>query len=252
MVNGRPNWCAGWWWNWSNKLKEIMYRKRTLKTNYDNALEGEDATEEKNLLEKMYSLFFPPETRRELSGLSKKDQLKTIEGLLAKQDKNDLDSMEDYRGDYDRTMEAQEDDIDSQYTSYNGLLGEDSGDDSVEEIPEELSYDTGDQWVKDHMVDQSYNKVNSNAMDAKENYASNQFGSTSGGMTNSALGAKSGMSPMQKQAMVGLLKDFMTPAQDDPAPQVRGAGIIKGGGTPFPSLLQQRPQRKYYENKGLV
>ena len=59
------------------------------------------------------------------------------------------------------------------------------------------------------------------------------------------------MSPAGKQALVGLLKDFLTPAPDAPPTQVRGAGIIRGGGTPFPSLLQKRPERKYYQNKGL-
>jgi hypothetical protein len=38
----------------------------------------------------------------------------------------------------------------------------------------------------------------------------------------------------------------------DPAPQpVRGMGIIKGGGTPFPSLLQKKPERQRHVNKGL-
>ena len=60
------------------------------------------------------------------------------------------------------------------------------------------------------------------------------------------------MSPAGKKALVGLLKDFLTPAEDAPPTQVRGAGIIRGGGTPFPSLLQKRPERKYYQNKGLV
>jgi len=59
------------------------------------------------------------------------------------------------------------------------------------------------------------------------------------------------MSPAGKQALVGLLKDFLTPAPDAPPTQVRGAGIIRGGGTPFPSLLQKREERKYYQNKGL-
>jgi hypothetical protein len=59
------------------------------------------------------------------------------------------------------------------------------------------------------------------------------------------------MSPAGKKALVGLLKDFLTPAPDAPPTQVRGAGIIRGGGTPFPSLLQKRPERKYYQNKGL-
>ena len=60
------------------------------------------------------------------------------------------------------------------------------------------------------------------------------------------------MSPQAKSAMVGLLKEFLTPAPDDAPPQVRGAGIIRGGGTPFPSLLQKKPERAYYQNKGLV
>ena len=59
------------------------------------------------------------------------------------------------------------------------------------------------------------------------------------------------MSPAGKKALVGLLKDFLAPAEDAPPTQVRGAGIIRGGGTPFPSLLQKRPERKYYQNKGL-
>jgi len=60
------------------------------------------------------------------------------------------------------------------------------------------------------------------------------------------------ISPAGKKALVGLLKDFLAPAEDAPPTQVRGAGIIRGGGTPFPSLLQKRPERKYYQNKGLV
>ena len=59
------------------------------------------------------------------------------------------------------------------------------------------------------------------------------------------------MSPAGKQALVGLLKDFLTPAEDAPPTQVRSAGISRGS-TPFPSLLQKRPERKYYQNKGLV
>jgi len=64
--------------------------------------------------------------------------------------------------------------------------------------------------------------------------------------------SKSKMSPAMKQYAVGLLKDFMTPAQDDPPQQVRGAGISRGGGTPFPSLLQPKPKSPRYTPKGLV
>jgi len=60
------------------------------------------------------------------------------------------------------------------------------------------------------------------------------------------------MSPAMKQYAVGLLKDFMTPAQDDPPQQVRSAGISRGGGTPFPSLLQPKPKSPRYTPKGLV
>ena len=59
------------------------------------------------------------------------------------------------------------------------------------------------------------------------------------------------ISPAGKQALVGLLKDFLTPAEDAPPTQVRSA-VISRGSTPFPSLLQKRPERKYYQNKGLV
>jgi len=64
--------------------------------------------------------------------------------------------------------------------------------------------------------------------------------------------SKSKMSPKQKVAMIGLLKDFMTPQEDDPVPQVRGAGIIRGGGTPFPSLLAKRQKPPRYTPKGLI
>ena len=76
----------------------------------------------------------------------------------------------------------------------------------------------------------------------------------SGGMTDNAFGGETDrkMSPKSQQYALGLLKDMMTPEQDDAPQQVRGAGIIKGSGTPFPSLLQKKPERQYYRNKGLV
>jgi len=64
--------------------------------------------------------------------------------------------------------------------------------------------------------------------------------------------SKSKMSPAMKKYAVGLLKDFMTPQEDDPPPQVRGAGIIRGGGTPFPSLLAKRQKPPRYTPKGLI
>ena len=60
------------------------------------------------------------------------------------------------------------------------------------------------------------------------------------------------MSPAMKKYAVSLLKDFLTPAPDDPPQQVRGAGIIRGGGTPFPSLLAKKPERPRYVKKGLI
>ena len=63
---------------------------------------------------------------------------------------------------------------------------------------------------------------------------------------------KSKMSPAMKKYAVGLLKDFLTPQEDDPVPQVRGAGIIRGGGTPFPSLLAQKQKPPRYTPKGLI
>ena len=101
----------------------------------------------------------------------------------------------------------------------------------------------------DQVVEESYD---TEMDDARENYLGDH-GMRSSGMTDNAFGSKkSGMSPKQKMAMVGLLKDFMSKEPDAPAPQVRGAGIIKGGGTPFPSLLAKKPERPRYVNKGLL
>ena len=200
-------------------------------------------TKEKTFIEKLTSWLSSPKTRKELS---EEQQLKTIKSLLAKQ-KEDEDN--DWAGETLSVWEGQEDDIDSTYAP--SLLS-DGEDDSINEIPEELSYDTDDQWVQ-KLVDKEAEDYDTKMDDARENYLSNQYGSTSGGMTNNAFGSKkSGMSPVQQQAMVGLLKDFMSKAPDDPAPQVRGAGIIKGSGTPFPSLLAKKPERPRYVNKGLV
>lgn len=148
-----------------------------------------------------------------------------------------------------REARESEDDIDSTYTS---LLGEESESGDNGNIAEELSYslEPEDQWVQRHVDAENKGKDL-----AREDYLLRRGGErTSGGMTNNAFASESPaskMSPAGKQAMVGLLKDFLTPAPDDPPPQVRSAGITRGS-TPFPSLLQNRPERKYYENKGLV
>lgn len=148
-----------------------------------------------------------------------------------------------------REARESEDDIDSTYTS---LLGEESESGDNGNIAEELSYslEPEDQWVQRHVDAENKGKDL-----AREDYLLRRGGErTSGGMTNNAFASESPaskMSPQAKSAMVGLLKDFLTPAPDDPPPQVRSAGITRGS-TPFPSLLQNRPERKYYENKGLV
>jgi len=149
-----------------------------------------------------------------------------------------------------REARESEDDIDSTYTS---LLGEEFESDDNENIAEELSYslEPEDQWVQRHVDAENKGKD----LAREEHLLRRGSEDTSGGMTNNAFASKSSaskISPAGKQALVGLLKDFLTPAEDAPPTQVRGAGIIRGGGTPFPSLLQKRPERKYYQNKGLV
>jgi len=127
-----------------------------------------------------------------------------------------------------------------------------SGQIASEELDEFKTYAQADHGLDQVADDLSY----SNKQDlAREDHLLRRGSEApiSGGMTDNAFASKSSkMSPNQKVAMVGLLKDFMTPQQDDPAPQVRGAGIIKGGGTPFPSLLAKKPERPKYVNKGLI
>ena len=137
---------------------------------------------------------------------------------------------------------------------YSGLLAsEEFESDDNENIAEELSYslEPEDQWVQRHVDAENKGKD----LAREEHLLRRGSEDTSGGMTNNAFASKSSaskISPAGKQALVGLLKDFLAPAEDAPPTQVRGAGIIRGGGTPFPSLLQKRPERKYYQNKGLV
>ena len=148
-----------------------------------------------------------------------------------------------------REARESEDDIDSTYTS---LLGEEFESDDNENIAEELSYslEPEDQWVQRHVDAENKGKD----LAREEHLLRRGSEDTSGGMTNNAFASKSSaskISPAGKQALVGLLKDFLTPAEDAPPTQVRSAGISRGS-TPFPSLLQKRPERKYYQNKGLV
>ena len=137
---------------------------------------------------------------------------------------------------------------------YSGLLAsEEFESDDNENIAEELSYslEPEDQWVQRHVDAENKGKD----LAREEHLLRRGSEDTSGGMTNNAFASKSSaskISPAGKKALVGLLKDFLTPAEDAPPTQVRSAGISRGS-TPFPSLLSQSKQpRKYYENKGLV
>lgn len=136
---------------------------------------------------------------------------------------------------------------------YSGLLAsEEFESDDNENIAEELSYslEPEDQWVQRHVDAENKGKD----LAREEHLLRRGSEDASGGMTNNAFASKSSaskMSPAGKQALVGLLKDFLAPAEDAPPTQVRSAGISRGS-TPFPSLLQKRPERKYYQNKGLV
>ena len=180
-----------------------------------------------------------------------------VKRRLAEQNKNEWESMQgglDLDGISDKisgmSYKGSSTDLDSQYEGF--LSG--GEDDSLNEISGELSspLDEEDQWIQ-KLVDKEAEDYDTKMDDARETYLSNQHSPKSGGMTDNAFGSKkSGMSPVQQQAMVGLLKDFMSKAPDDPAPQVRGAGIIKGSGTPFPSLLAKKPERLRYVNKGLL
>lgn len=175
----------------------------------------------------------------------------TVNGLLKKQEEKENWSSEfadaqlgsDFDSDYNTGMLGAEADWDELYD--NSLDTQDKLD--IKGFRE-------DRTQPDHTLDQvAEERYDTKMDDARENYLSNQHSAESSGMTDNAFGSKkSGMSPVQQQAMVGLLKDFMSKAPDDPAPQIRGAGIIKGGGTPFPSLLAKKPERPRYVNKGLL
>jgi hypothetical protein len=216
----------------------MAYTKRELK----NLLGGD--VEDTSAIEKAWNFLMsklPP------------SQQETVDRLLAEQNKKDWDSMGerlDLEG-ISQKFAKDSEERDNDY--YSGLLASEEfeGDDN-ENIAEELSYslEPEDQWVQRHVDVENKGKD----LAREEHLLRRGSEDTSAGMTNNAFASKSPaskMSPAGKQALVGLLKDFLTPAPDAPPTQVRGAGIIRGGGTPFPSLLQKRPERKYYQNKGL-
>lgn len=186
----------------------------------------------------------------------------TVNGLLKKQEEKELRNRLDFDGisekiediqlnknllESGRNLEMYDDSPDTQDMKDIIYSIDEPADDAREDrIQRE------DQWIQ-KLVDKEAEDYDTKMDDARETYLSNQHSAESGGMTDNAFGSKkSGMSPVQQQAMVGLLKDFMSKAPDDPAPQVRGAGIIKGSGTPFPSLLAKKPERPRYVNKGLL
>ena len=160
------------------------------------------------------------------------------------------------------------DDIDSGYGTPQGLLEEYESDAADEDYASSLLSESEDDRenyllrrgkVDFDLIDddpwsqeKAMEEYNEKMLDAKERHG--RESEVSGGMTDNAFGGDSDrkMSPKSQQYALGLLKDMMTPEQDDAPQQVRGAGIIKGSGTPFPSLLQKKPERQYYRNKGLV
>ncbi len=197
-----------------------------------------------------------------LWNMLKKPEQDTVNGLLKKQEEKELRNRLDFDGisekiediqlnknllESGRNLEMYDDSPDTQDMKDIRYSIDEPADDAREDrIQRE------DQWIQ-KLVDKEAEDYDTKMDDARETYLSNQHSPKSGGMTDNAFGSKkSGMSPVQQQAMVGLLKDFMSKAPDDPAPQVRGAGIIKGSGTPFPSLLAKKPERPRYVNKGLL
>ncbi|MBT4050084.1 MAG: hypothetical protein HOE64_17185 [Nitrospina sp.] len=58
--------------------------------------------------------------------------------------------------------------------------------------------------------------------------------------------------PEMKKLGANLLMQAFAKTPDSPTPSIRGAGIIKGGGTPFPSLLRPKRENSRYVNKGLI
>ena len=157
---------------------------------------------------------------------------KTVKKLLAKQNAEGAEKNKGILSEWEREGEWQDNDY------YSGLLDSErpivTEDDSEHEL--------------DLISDESYNKQWD--ADNQDPIRQNEREMSARSAPTESSSPASKMSPQAKTAMVGLLKDFLTPAPDDPPTQVRSAGISRGS-TPFPSLLQKRPERKYYQNKGL-
>jgi len=188
----------------------------------------------------------------DLTGDDKKAVKKTVQKYLDKQNAEGAEKNKGILSKWQREGEWQDNDY------YSGLLDSErpivTEDDSEHELDFISDESYNKQWDADN---QDPIRQNEREMSAGWD-AENQDPIRQNERELSALSApaedapSSKMSPAGKQALVGLLKDFLTPAEDAPPTQVRSAGISRGS-TPFPSLLSQSKQpRKYYENKGLV
>lgn len=214
----------------------MAYTKRELK----NLLGGK--VEDTSAIEKAWNFLMSklPPTEQE-----------TVDRLLAEQNKKDWDSMGerlDLEGISAKVTDMEDDPQD--------MLDTEGSFDSLIADSEYGKYRTPDNSTDTSDLTKRHNLIGSQMTDNWDSENQDPIRQNERELSAPSAPAKSSpaskMSPQAKSAMVGLLKEFLTPAPDDAPPQVRGAGIIRGGGTPFPSLLQKKPERAYYQNKGLV
>ena len=168
-----------------------------------------------------------------------------VKKLLAKQNAEGAEKNKGILSKWEREGEWQDNDY------YSGLLASDELDSESIERDIKLYDDSPDKQDKMDISDSVDESMYGFDADNQDPIRQNER-ELSAPSAPAKSSPASKMSPQAKSAMVGLLKEFLTPAPDDAPPQVRGAGIIRGGGTPFPSLLQKKPERAYYQNKGLV
>tara|TARA_R100000781_G_scaffold78312_1_gene48530 strand:+ start:53 stop:772 length:720 start_codon:yes stop_codon:yes gene_type:complete len=188
----------------------------------------------------------------DLTGNDKKAMKETVQKYLDKQNAEGAEENKGILSKWEREGEWQDNDY------YSGLLDSErpivTEDDSEHELDFISDESYNKQWDADNQDPIRQNEREMSAGWDSENQ--DPIRQNERELSAPSAPAKSSpaskMSPQAKSAMVGLLKEFLTPAPDDAPPQVRGAGIIRGGGTPFPSLLQKKPERAYYQNKGLV
>ena len=214
----------------------MAYTKRELK----NLLGGE--VEDTSAIEKAWNFL--------MSKLPPTEQ-DTVDRLLAEQNKKDWDSMGerlDLEGISAKVTDMEDDPQD--------MLDTEGSFDSLIADSEYGKYRTPDNSTDTSDLTKRHNLIGSQMTDNWDSENQDPIRQNERELSAPSAPAKSSpaskMSPQAKSAMVALLKEVLTPAPDDAPPQVRGAGIIRGGGTPFPSLLQKKPERAYYQNKGLV